>query len=101
MLETETVLDRRRLRRSVSLWRGAGLAAVLIAIGALTLGNNKLASLAGEVLSGSDIGLPLGPEGKAVLLPANIDAFTEGLEVDVEQFDDPYQVPRVLRAGSR
>lgn len=48
MLETETVLDRRRLRRSVSLWRGAGLAAVLIAIGALTLGNNKLASLAGE-----------------------------------------------------
>jgi putative hydrolase len=44
-----------------------------------------LASLAGEVLSGSDIGLPLGPEGKAVLLPANIDAFTEGLEIDVEQ----------------
>ena len=44
-----------------------------------------LASLAGEVLSGSDIGLPLGPEGKAVLLPANIDAFIEGLEVDVEQ----------------
>lgn len=48
MLETETVLDRRRLRRSVSIWRGAGLAAVAIAIGALVLGNNKLASLAGE-----------------------------------------------------
>jgi protease-4 len=48
MLETETVLDRRRLRRSVTFWRAAGLAAVLIALGALTLGNDKLASLAGE-----------------------------------------------------
>ena len=48
MLETETVLDRRRLRRSVTFWRAAGLAAVLIAIGALTLGSDKLATLAGE-----------------------------------------------------
>jgi protease-4 len=48
MLETETVLDRRRLRRSVSLWRGAGLAAIAIALGALTLGGDKLATLAGE-----------------------------------------------------
>jgi len=44
-----------------------------------------LASLAGEVVSGSDIGLPLGPEGKAVLLPANVDVFAEGLEIDIEQ----------------
>ena len=44
-----------------------------------------LASLAGEVVSGSDIGLPLGPEGKAVLLPANVDLFAEGLEIDIEQ----------------
>ncbi len=48
MLETETVLDRRRLRRSVSIWRGAGLAAVAVALGALTLSNTKLSSLAGE-----------------------------------------------------
>lgn len=48
MLETETVLDRRRLRRSVSIWRGLGLAAVAVAIGALALGGNKLATLAGE-----------------------------------------------------
>ncbi|MBA2125568.1 signal peptide peptidase SppA [Hyphomicrobium methylovorum] len=48
MLETETVLDRRRLRRSVSLWRAAGVAAVVLALGALTLGNDKLALLAGE-----------------------------------------------------
>jgi protease-4 len=48
MLETETVLDRRRLRRSVTFWRGAGLAAVAIALGVLTLGNDKLAMLTGE-----------------------------------------------------
>lgn len=40
-----------------------------------------LAELAGEVLGSSDIGLPLGPEGKAVLLPANVAAFGEGLEL--------------------
>jgi protease-4 len=48
MLETETVLDRRRLRRSVTLWRGAGIAALAIAIGVLSLGSDKLATLAGE-----------------------------------------------------
>lgn len=48
MLETETVLDRRRLRRSVSVWRGAGLAAVAMALGALTLGDDRLVSLVGE-----------------------------------------------------
>lgn len=37
--------------------------------------------LAGEVLSASDIGLPLGPTGKAALVPANIAAFAEGLDV--------------------
>ncbi|MGH3632107.1 MAG: zinc-dependent metalloprotease, partial [Sciscionella sp.] len=39
-----------------------------------------LAQLASEILSSSDIGLPLGPERTAALLPANIDTFTEGLE---------------------
>lgn len=48
MLETETVLDRRRLRRSVTLWRAAGLAAIAIAVGVLTLSTDKLATLAGE-----------------------------------------------------
>jgi len=48
MLETETVLDRRRLRRSVTFWRAAGLAGVLAALVALTLGGDKLATLAGE-----------------------------------------------------
>ena len=40
-----------------------------------------LAELAGEVLGSSDIGLPLGPAGKAVLLPANVATFGEGLEL--------------------
>ncbi len=48
MLETETVLDRRRLRRSVSLWRGVGLAAAAVALGVLTLSGTKFSSLSGE-----------------------------------------------------
>ncbi|HUP99056.1 MAG TPA: zinc-dependent metalloprotease [Aeromicrobium sp.] len=39
-----------------------------------------LAGLAGEVLSSTDVGLPLGPERVAVILPANVSAFGEGLE---------------------
>src|SRR4051812_18958581 len=40
-----------------------------------------LGGLAGEVLTASDIGLPLGPAGKAALLPHNIAKFAEGLDV--------------------
>src|SRR4029077_16163234 len=40
-----------------------------------------LGALAGEVLTASDIGLPLGPDGKAALVPSNIEAFAEGLDV--------------------
>ena len=43
-----------------------------------------LGGLAGEVLSASDIGLPLGPDGTAALLPANVRAFAEGLDVSAE-----------------
>ena len=43
-----------------------------------------LGGLAGEVLTASDIGLPLGPEGKAALVPANIATFAEGLDVPDE-----------------
>ncbi|SDT09054.1 putative hydrolase [Nocardioides scoriae] len=42
---------------------------------------SALGGLAGEVLSASDIGLPLGPAGKAALLPHNLRAFAEGLDV--------------------
>ncbi len=40
-----------------------------------------LGTLAGEVLSVSDIGVPLAPAGKAALVPANVTAFAEGLDV--------------------
>ncbi len=40
-----------------------------------------LGGLAGDVLTASDIGLPLGPAGKAALLPHNVAAFAAGLDV--------------------
>jgi putative hydrolase len=43
-----------------------------------------LGGLAGEVLSASDIGLPLGPRGKAALLPVNVGEFAEGLDVGAD-----------------
>jgi len=43
-----------------------------------------LGGLAGEVLSASDIGLPLGPEGTAALLPTNVEAFADGLDVSAD-----------------
>src|SRR5680860_993783 len=41
-----------------------------------------LGGLAAEVLTASDIGLPLGPAGKAALIPANVKVFADGLDVD-------------------
>jgi len=43
-----------------------------------------LGGLAGEVLTASDIGLPLGPSGKAALVPANVQGFADGLDVSDE-----------------
>jgi len=44
-----------------------------------------LGSLAAEVLSAGDIGLPLGPAGEAALVPANITAYGEGLTQDPDE----------------
>ncbi|WP_431781139.1 zinc-dependent metalloprotease [Streptomyces chumphonensis] len=44
-----------------------------------------LGVLAGEVVGSTDVGLPLGPAGKAALLPRNITAFGEGLGVPQEE----------------
>lgn len=41
---------------------------------------NALAQLASEVLTSTEVGLPLGPEATSALLPDNIEKFTEGLE---------------------
>ncbi|WP_300639515.1 zinc-dependent metalloprotease [Nocardioides sp.] len=40
-----------------------------------------LGTLAQEVLSVSDVGVPLAPAGRAALVPANVAAFAEGLDV--------------------
>lgn len=44
-----------------------------------------LGALAKEVLSSSEIGLPLTPTGRPALLPANLAAFSAGLEVPAEE----------------
>jgi len=46
--ETETVLDRRRLRRRISLWRALAVIAVLLAIGAVALVSSERAGLVGR-----------------------------------------------------
>ena len=44
-----------------------------------------LGSLAGEVVSSTDVGLPLGPAGRGALLPANGTAFGAGLGVPADE----------------
>ncbi|GHE81597.1 hydrolase [Streptomyces longispororuber] len=41
--------------------------------------------LAGEVVGSTDIGLPLGPAGKAALLPVNVAAFGKDLSVPMDE----------------
>ncbi|MGW0516102.1 zinc-dependent metalloprotease [Crossiella sp. NPDC003009] len=51
-------------------------------MGGLAFGSqlgNALAQLGAEVLTSTEVGLPLGPEGVAALVPANVEKFTEGL----------------------
>jgi len=42
-------------------------------------------ALAGDLVSGTDVGLPLVPGHGVAMLPANIEAFAEGLEVDLAE----------------
>jgi putative hydrolase len=53
------------------------------AVGAMlaTQVGSGLGALAGEVVSASDIGLPLGAAGMAALVPANVTGFAAGLDV--------------------
>lgn len=46
---------------------------------------NALAQLAQEVLTSTEVGLPLGPATTSALLPANIEKFTEGLELPASE----------------
>jgi putative hydrolase len=64
------------------------LMGVMQQVGALMFGSQvgqALGSLAGEVVSATDIGLPLGAAGTAALLPENVSAFGAGLELPAEE----------------
>jgi len=64
------------------------MAGVMNQIGGLMFGaqvGQGLAGLAQEVVSATDVGLPLGPAGTAALLPENVAAFGEGLERPVDE----------------
>jgi putative hydrolase len=57
-------------------------------VGGLMFGaqvGQALAKLAGEVLASTDVGLPLGPAGVAALLPDNVAAFGQGLELPADE----------------
>ncbi|MGA8847396.1 MAG: zinc-dependent metalloprotease [Nocardioides sp.] len=62
---------------------GPILAMVGKAVGAMLANQvgSGLGALAGEVLGATDIGLPLSAPGKAALVPLNVTAFAEGLDV--------------------
>ena len=63
----------------------AGLSGMLRQIGGAMIGSQTgtaVGELAREVVGSTDIGLPLGPEGVAALLPAGVAQFGQGLSVD-------------------
>jgi len=41
--------------------------------------------LAGEVVSGGDVGIPLLDDGQAALLPQNVEVFGQGLDIPIDQ----------------
>jgi putative hydrolase len=66
----------------------APLMGVMSQVGALMFGGQlgqALGSLANEVVSATDIGLPLAPPGVAALLPEGVRAFGAGLEVPLDE----------------
>jgi putative hydrolase len=57
-------------------------------IGGMMVGGQTgaaVGALAEEVVSSTDVGLPLGPQGTAALLPAGVAAFGAGLSVDADE----------------
>jgi putative hydrolase len=65
-----------------------GLGGMMRRIGGMMVGSQTgaaVGALAQEVVSSTDVGLPLGPEGTAALLPNGVAAFGEGLAVDADQ----------------
>ena len=59
------------------------LMAMMTQMGSMAFGSQlgqALGRLSGEVLTSTDIGLPLGPKGVAALMPGAIEAMSEGLD---------------------
>ncbi|MGX5695947.1 zinc-dependent metalloprotease [Agromyces soli] len=56
------------------------------ALFAMQLGQ-VVGQLAGEVVSGGDIGIPIIEDGRAAILPQNVAAFGEGLDVDTGEVE--------------
>ena len=64
------------------------MAPMMTQLGGMMFGSQvgqALGGLANEILSATDIGLPLGPAGTAALLPANVGAFGAGLGRPVDE----------------
>lgn len=65
-----------------------GLTEMMRRLGGMMVGGQTGAAVGGladEVVSSTDIGLPLGPAGTAALLPAGVAAFGAGLSVDADE----------------
>jgi putative hydrolase len=65
-----------------------GLAPMMQQLGGAMVGGQTgaaVGALAREVVSSTDIGLPLGPEGVAALLPAGVTEFGQGLSVPEDE----------------
>ncbi len=65
-----------------------GLGEMMRRVGGMMIGGQAgaaVGALAEEIISSSDIGLPIGPEGTAALLPAGVAAFGAGLSVDLDE----------------
>ncbi len=65
-----------------------GLGEMMRRIGGMMVGGQTgaaVGALAEEVVSSTDVGLPLGPPGTAALLPAGVAAFGAGLSVDADE----------------
>ena len=76
-----------------------GLGQMMRQIGGMMVGGQTgaaVGALAEEVVSSTDVGLPLGPAGTAALLPAGVKAFGQGLSVD----DDEVRLFLALREAA-
>ncbi len=65
-----------------------GLGEMMRRVGGMMIGGQAgaaVGALAEEIISSSDIGLPIGPEGTAALLPAGVAAFGAGLSVSADE----------------